>query len=100
MTNNPLTELIPAQYRKYVYSVAAAAVFVYSIYLGTEGDWVAFAVALVSSLVPTLAASNTGNVPGVEHVSNVDVSEEPETLNIDDVEVDVKNIPFDETINY
>lgn len=56
---NPLTELIPAQYRKYVYVAAAAAVFVYGLWQASEGDWQAFVVALVGSLVPTLAASNT-----------------------------------------
>lgn len=56
---NPLTDLIPAKYRRYVYAVAAAAMFVYGIYQATEGDWTAFVVALVGSLVPATAHANT-----------------------------------------
>ena len=59
MVSNPLTELIPAQYRKYVYLVAAAALFVYGLWQVSAGDVKAFVVALVSALVSGLAASNT-----------------------------------------
>lgn len=76
MASNPLADLIPAQYRKYVYLVAAAALFVYSVYQATEGDLEQFAVALLTALVPALAASNTPvTVP--EAVDEVqDVAEE------------------------
>lgn len=56
---NPLTDLVPAKYRKYVYVVAAAALFVFGLWQASEGDWKAFVLALVTALVPTLAASNT-----------------------------------------
>lgn len=58
-TSNPLTELIPAAYRRYVYVVAAAAVFLYGIWQAVDGDYKAFAIAVASALVPALAASNT-----------------------------------------
>lgn len=56
---NPLTDLIPAKYRMYLYAVAAAGLFVYSLWKASDGDWSAFAVALVGALAPALAASNT-----------------------------------------
>lgn len=59
MATNPLTDLIPAQYRKLVYVVAAAALFVYGLYVVADGDIKAFVIALVSALVAGLAASNT-----------------------------------------
>jgi hypothetical protein len=58
-TANPLTDLLPARYRKWVYRVAAAAFFVFGIWQLADGDWQKFLVGLVSSLVPGLAASNT-----------------------------------------
>lgn len=60
MATNPLTELIPAEYRKYVYLVAATVVFVYGLWSAADGDWVVFGLALAGSLVPALAASNMG----------------------------------------
>lgn len=66
MATNPLTELIPAQYRRYVYLVAAAALLVYGIWEASGGDVRAFVVALVSSLVSGLAASNTNPQVDVE----------------------------------
>lgn len=66
MATNPLTELIPAQYRRYVYLVAAAALLVYGLYEASGGDIRTFVVALVSSLVSGLAASNTDGSKPVE----------------------------------
>lgn len=56
---NPLTELIPAKYRKYVYALATVAVFVYGLYQAAGGDWKTFAASVLGSLVTALAASNT-----------------------------------------
>lgn len=56
---NPLTELIPAQYRKYVYALATVAVFVYGLFQAAGGDWKTFAASLLGALVSALAASNT-----------------------------------------
>ena len=56
---NPLTDLIPAKYRRYVYAVAACILFVYGLYLAADGDWVAFALAIIGSLVPATAHANT-----------------------------------------
>lgn len=58
-TSNPLTELIPARYRKYVYLVAAAALLVYGLWEASAGDIRTFVVSVVSALVSGLAASNT-----------------------------------------
>ena len=57
---NPLTDIIPAAARKYVYLIAAAALFVYGIWQASAGDIRAFVIALVSALVSGLAASNVG----------------------------------------
>lgn len=70
MVSNPLTELIPATYRKYVYLVAAAALFVYGLWEVAAGDIRTFVVSLVSALVSGLAASNT-------HASNTHAPETP-----------------------
>lgn len=80
MNSNPLTELIPAQYRKYVYLVAAAALFVYGIWQISAGDAKAFVVALASALVSGLAASNTsgsnGSTPEVLEGAEGEVDED------------------------
>ena len=55
---NPLTDIIPAAARKYVYLIAAAALFIYGIWQASAGDIRAFVIALVSALVSGLAASN------------------------------------------
>lgn len=61
MLSNPLTELIPAQYRRYVYLVAAAALFIYGLWEVSAGDIKSFLVALGSALVSGLAASNVSD---------------------------------------
>jgi len=71
-TSNPLTELIPAKARKYVYRVAAAALFVYALIVATAGDWTAFGVSLVTALVSGLAGSNTGVNEYVEAVKTAE----------------------------
>lgn len=59
MATNPLTDLIPARSRKYVYALAALAVLVYGAWEASNGDWRTFVGSLFAALVPTLAASNT-----------------------------------------
>lgn len=56
---NPLTDLIPAAARKYVYGVVALAALVFSIYQASEGDWGVFVGSLLAALVNALALSNT-----------------------------------------
>jgi hypothetical protein len=68
MITNPLTELIPAQYRRYVYGLAALAALVLSGWQASEGDWNAFVGGLLAALVPALAASNTSPEPKDEFI--------------------------------
>lgn len=60
---NPLNELIPARYRKYLYSLAALAALIFSVWQASEGEWKTFAAGLFATLVPLLAASNTPASP-------------------------------------
>jgi hypothetical protein len=65
-----LTDLLPAQARKYVYAVAAAALFVYGLWEVSAGDVRSFVVSVVSALVATLAAANTpASRPEVEEAA-------------------------------
>ena len=54
-----LVDLIPAEYRRYLYAVLSAAVAVYGIWQAVEGDWTQFTVSLVTSLTGVLATANT-----------------------------------------
>lgn len=67
MATNPLTELIPARHRKYVYLVAAAALLVYGLWEASAGDIRTFVVSVVSALVSGLAASNTSRNEEAEY---------------------------------
>lgn len=67
VASNPLADVIPAQARKYVYLVAAAALFVYSLWEASNGDIRTFVISLVSALVAGLAASNTSEVEPEEY---------------------------------
>lgn len=60
---NPLTDLIPAKYRKYVYAVVALAAFVYGVYEASNGDWKQFAIGLVGAAASALAHANTNTQP-------------------------------------
>lgn len=60
---NPLTDVLPAKARKYVYAVLALAALVLAAYQATQGDWLAFAVALVGALTGGTAASNVNPEP-------------------------------------
>lgn len=55
---NPLTDLIPANYRKYIYLAASVASTVYGIWQATNHNWPAFAAGVVSALVTALAHGN------------------------------------------
>jgi hypothetical protein len=57
--SNPLTDLIPARYRKYLYALAFVASFVYAIYEANGHDWKATAGAVVGAVLSALAHSNT-----------------------------------------
>lgn len=66
MATNPLTDLIPPQYRRYVYGLAVLAALIFSGWQAAEGDWTVFVAGLLATLVPALAASNT---PAPEEVA-------------------------------
>lgn len=58
-TANPLTDVIPAKARKYVYAVIALASLVFGVWQASDGDWKAFVGGLIVALVNATAASNT-----------------------------------------
>lgn len=55
---NPLTDVIPAKARKYVYAALTLAALLSSVYQATDGDWKTFAVNLVAALTTATAAAN------------------------------------------
>lgn len=59
MASNPLTDVVPAKARKYVYALAFVVANGYAVYQATQGDWAEFVAALTASLVPGTAYSNT-----------------------------------------
>lgn len=56
---NPLTDVIPAQARKYVYAVISLAALVWGAFEVADGDWKKFVGGLVVALTTATAASNT-----------------------------------------
>ena len=79
MTANPLSllaDVIPAAARKYVYALAAAALFVYSLWEVAGGDLRTFFVSLGSALVAALAAANTPASPAEVTEAAVELVEE------------------------
>lgn len=56
---NPLTDILPPKYRKAFYAAIFLVGLVYTIWQATDGDWGAFAVALIAALGGGTAASNT-----------------------------------------
>lgn len=56
---NPLTDLIPAKSRKYVYAAATLASLGFAAWEAAHGDWTKFAEGLAGSLVSGLAHANT-----------------------------------------
>ena len=60
---NPLTDLIPAKYRKYLYALVSLAAVVYGVCEASNGDWKQFAIALVGLAASALAHANTNPQP-------------------------------------
>lgn len=56
---NPLTNAIPARYRKYTYAVGFVGTLAYGAYQASAGDWSTAIPSFVGSLITALAASNT-----------------------------------------
>ena len=55
---NPLTDILPAKARAYVYAALFVAALFLAAYKAADGDWVTFAGALLTSLIGGTAASN------------------------------------------
>lgn len=56
--SNPLTNIVPGRYRKYVYAVLALLALGVSAWQAAGGDWLTFIVLLLGSLGFSTAASN------------------------------------------
>lgn len=56
---NPLTDVIPAKARKYVYAAIALLALLYTVWSAANGDWTQFVGGLVVALSHSTAASNT-----------------------------------------
>lgn len=61
--SNPLVDVLPAKYRRYVYALATAAAFLYALWLASNGDWRRFVAAILASLVSGTAHANTPKTP-------------------------------------
>lgn len=57
--SNPLTDVLPAKARKYLYAVAFVLLLIFTVYQASKGDWEQFVGGLLATFVPLLAASNT-----------------------------------------
>ena len=57
--SNPLTNAIPARYRKAVYAVFFVVGLAVTAWQASDGNWRVALASLVSSLVPLLAHGNT-----------------------------------------
>ena len=55
---NPLTDVIPAKARKYVYALVTLAALVYGAIEASNGDTRTLIGSLIAALVTALAASN------------------------------------------
>lgn len=56
---NPLVDVIPAKYRKYVYAGLCLTALAFASFQAADGDWVEFLGGLLTALVGGTAASNT-----------------------------------------
>lgn len=56
--SNPLTDLIPARYRKYLYALAFVASIVYAAYEANGQDWRKTVGALIGAALAALAHGN------------------------------------------
>jgi hypothetical protein len=57
--NNPLTDVLPAQVRRYFYAVMFVLALVFAAWQASGGDWVEFAGGLITALFGAVAVSNT-----------------------------------------
>lgn len=55
---NPLADVLPAKARLVIYALVFVGGLVLAAWQAAEGDWVAFAVLLTTSLTGALAGSN------------------------------------------
>jgi hypothetical protein len=92
---NPLTELIPAAARKYVYALLALASLVYGAYQAADGDWKQTLIALAPVLVGGLAASNTAVKATDSDYSDPDLSPDLQG-HADEADAPVEDEPADE----
>lgn len=60
---NPLTDLLPARVRAYLYAVVAVVAFLYGLWLAANGSWAQFAAAVITALTGALAGSNVTGPP-------------------------------------
>lgn len=66
--NNPLTDVLPAKVRKYVYALLFVLALVWAAWQAADGDWYEFAGGLVVALLGAMATSNTdGPLVGGDH---------------------------------
>jgi len=75
---NPLTDIIPAAARKYVYAVVTLAALALAAWQASDGNLETFIGSLVTALVTALAASNTSapsapSTPSADESGAVDV---------------------------
>lgn len=56
---NPLTDVIPARARRYVYAALFLAALVWGVYQASDGNWLEFVGGLIVALTGATAASNT-----------------------------------------
>lgn len=56
---NPLTDAIPAKYRKAVYAVVFVIGLAVTAWQASDGNWRVAVSSLIASLVPLLAHANT-----------------------------------------
>lgn len=84
---NALIDLMPAGARKYVYALLSAAVAVFGIWQASQGDWIEFSVALVTTLVALMATANTSPTPivVVDSAGQTSISDEGDAVTGDDL---------------
>lgn len=59
MPSNPLTDVLPAKVRRYVYAGLFVGALGFSAYQAADGDWKQFVGGVLTALVGATAASNT-----------------------------------------
>lgn len=59
MPSNPLTDALPARWRKAVYALVFVAGLAVTAWQGSQGNWHVAVSTFVASLVPLLAHGNT-----------------------------------------